>query len=424
MTSGPRSRPIGAVVLQHVEEAAHLRHVRSALVRAPHVRLIHLGRLDERLAAHLDGVGVAGEYGVGLAHRALERPGRGEIFVATVRALEDRDAPRLERLLAIAEALPASRAGMLSAFGWVSGADLSGTASSLLESDVPWRREVGLAACAMHGVDSGAALVAALRDQDAGLRVRAARVASQVGRVDVLGACLGQLADAEPGCAFEAARSAVLLGDRGAALAALEAVSESSSPMAVSAALERVLPIVAPQRARALLARVVHRLGPSRVVIRGIAAAGDPHYVPWLLQQVNDPEHARVAGEAFTTITGVDLAYLDLDADAPSAVAMPDDDPDHGDVAMDEDDGLPWPDQDKIAAWWKANGSRFTPGTRYFMGQPPSTAHCFSVLQTGFQRQRRHAAEYLCLLKPGTPLFNIAAPARRQKRLLTQMAGT
>ncbi|MBC7604114.1 MAG: hypothetical protein H7255_15830, partial [Ramlibacter sp.] len=114
--------PIPVVVMQHVEEAAHLRHVRSVLVRAPHVRLLHLGRLDERIAAHLDGIAVAGDYGSGLAQQALERPGTGEVFTATIQATEARDAPRLAKLLAISEALPGCRAGLLSAFGWVSSA--------------------------------------------------------------------------------------------------------------------------------------------------------------------------------------------------------------------------------------------------------------------------------------------------------------
>lgn len=42
------SRPIAAVIQQHAEEAAHLRHVRSVLVAAPHVKLHQLRRLDDR----------------------------------------------------------------------------------------------------------------------------------------------------------------------------------------------------------------------------------------------------------------------------------------------------------------------------------------------------------------------------------------
>ena len=89
---------------------------------------------------------------------------------------------------------------------------------------------------------------------------------------------------------------------------------------------------------------------------------------------------------------------------------------------MDEDDGLPWPDQARIQAWWNQNGARFTTGVRYFMGSPPSRAHCVEVLKSGYQRQRIAAAYHLCLLNPGTPLFEWRAPAWRQQRELAQMA--
>jgi len=68
-----------------------LRHVRSVLVRAPHVRLHQLQRLDERIAAHLDGLVVAGDYGASLCRAALERPGAGETFACAALALERRD---------------------------------------------------------------------------------------------------------------------------------------------------------------------------------------------------------------------------------------------------------------------------------------------------------------------------------------------
>ena len=159
-----------------------------------------------------------------------------------------------------------------------------------------------------------------------------------------------------------------------------------------------------------------------RLLIQGIGVAGDPHYVPWLIQLMQDLKLTRLAGESFSLITGLDLAYLDLERRPPENVELgPNDDPNDDDVAMDEDDSLPWPDPEKIAAWWQANGPRFAPGTRYFMGEPPSPAHCLGVLKTGFQRQRIAAAEYLCLMKPGTPMFNTAAPAWRQQRLLAQM---
>jgi hypothetical protein len=83
---------------------------------------------------------------------------------------------------------------------------------------------------------------------------------------------------------------------------------------------------------------------------------------------------------------------------------------------------LPWPDIAKVERWWAANASRFQKGTRYFMGAPVTREHCIEVLKNGYQRQRILAAHYLCLLEPGTPLFNTSAPAWRQQRWLAKMA--
>ena len=415
--------PIPVVVHQHVEEAAHLRHVRSVLVRAPHVRLLQLGRLDERIAAHLDGIAVAGDYGVHLCRQALEDPGKGQVFAATVGALLNRDPRRLDALLAIAEALPESRCGLLSAFGWVSATDLRGITQPLLEAHDPWRREVGLSACALHGVDPRGALDAALVDPDPGLRARALGIAGRLGRVDLRQACLASLTDSDPACAFHAAASALLLGDRYAALDALESIAAQPGPRRL-AALCLALKALDATRSRALLARLSKEPLSSRTLIQAIGIAGDAHFVPWLIGKMDDPLLTRLAGEAFSLMTGLDLAYLDLELKPPETVlAGPNDDPMDAEVAMDEDDSLPWPDTKKIAEWWQAKGPRFAAGRCSFMGEAPSPAHCLAVLTTsGFQRQRSHAAQHLVLLRPGTPLFNIAAPTWRQKRLLSRMS--
>ena len=416
--------PIPVVVQQHAEDAAMLRNTRTFLVSAPHVKLHQLRRLDDRLAAHLDGLAVAGEYGSKLAAAALERPGRGEAFTATVRAIEDRDVLGLDKLLAIAEAVPESLAGLISAFGWVTAASLRDITKSLLDSPSALRRQVGLAACEMHQADPGAAVVeAALKDEDAALRARALHFMAHFGQVENVSACMGAFADEDPRCAFEAARGAALLGNRGASVAALRAIALAPGPWR-SGALAVLLKLQEPDEAHATLKTLAQDPACMRLLIQGIGVAGDPHYVPWLIQQMQDLKLTRLAGESFSLITGLDLAYLDLERKPPEGVDFgPNDDPGDDNVAMDEDDSLPWPDVEKITAWWQANGQRFASGTRYFMGEPPTTALCLGVLNTGFQRQRRAAATYLCLLKTGTPLFNTAAPAWRQQHLLALAGG-
>ena len=413
--------PIPVVVQQHAEDVAMLRNTRTFLVSAPHVKLHQLRRLDDRLAAHLDGLAVAGEFGSKLAAAALERPGRGEAFTATVRAIEDRDVLGLDKLLAIAEAVPDSLSGVISAFGWVSAANLRGISKSLLDSPSPLRRQVGLAACGMHQVDPGTVVDAALKDDDAALRARALHLIAHLGQVDKVSACMNAMTDEDARCAFEAARAAALLGNRSGSLVALQAFASAPGPWR-SRALGLLLKLQEPEDAHATLTALAQDAACLRLLIQGIGVAGDPHYVPWLFQQMQDLKLTRVAGESFSLITGLDLAYLDLERKPPEGVDFgPNDDPDDDNVAMDEDDSLPWPDVEKITAWWQANCQRFAPGRRYFMGEPPSTAHCLDVLKNGFQRQRMAAAIYLCLLKPGTPLFNTAAPAWRQQRLLATM---
>ena len=128
---------------------------------------------------------------------------------------------------------------------------------------------------------------------------------------------------------------------------------------------------------------------------------------------------ARLAGQAFSFISGASLAALHLDTDAPDEwPVVPDEDPAANDAAMDEAESLPWPDPNLLVARWHSNTGDFAAGSRYFVAEPPSVAQCNSVLKTGFQRPRNAAAEDLCLLQPGTRLFPVAAPTARQTRLL------
>lgn len=419
-----RESKVAIVIRQHAEDAAVLRNARTHLVRAPHVKLHQLARLDERLAGHLDGLAVAGEHGARIAAAALEAPGRAEVFVAAVCAIEGRDPVGLERLFALAQAMPELRPGLVSAFGWVPGASLQGITRALLYSRGALPREVGLVACALHGVDAGVALDAALRDDDPGLRSRALRLVARRGDVDRLPACMAAMVDADEACAREAAHAAALLGQRGhPVVAALERLVLAPGP-GQWRALSLLLKVLDPAEARTVLTALARDATMARPLIRGIGMAGDAGFLPWLLRQMNDPALARIAGEAFSLITGLDLALLDLERDAPAGVAFgPNDDPDDDDTSMDEDAGLPWPDPDRLEAWLQREGQHLVSGVRWFMGAPVSPGHCLHVLRHGFQRQRSAAAVHLSLLAPGTPLFDTAAPAGRQQRRLAAMGG-
>jgi len=421
MMSAVARQPIPVVVHQHAEESAMLRHVRSVLVRAPHVKLHQLGRLDERIAAHLDGLAVAGSYGAACCTAALANPGAGEVFAAAVCAIESRDDAALDRLFAIAGALPDAKRGLLSAFGWVSAPQLQGIARTLLASPDALRREIGIAACRLHHADPGPVLASAMCDPHPPLRAAAVRAAGELGRGDLMAPVLAALGDDDEEVAVRAAWSACLLGNRDASLEGLALAAQRQDAHA-EPALGLLLQAQEFTRAQGyvrLIAKDVSTPVLERRRIKACGWLGDPQVVPWLIELMTDDRLARLAGESFTFITGADLAALDLERKPPDGFeAGPNDNPEDDNVALDEDESLPWPDRDRVHCWWQAHAARMPAGVRHFLGAPTTPEQCTRVLREGFQRQRIAAARWLCLLSPGSMLFATGAPAWRQQRRL------
>lgn len=410
--------PLMHIVRQHAEEAASLYTSRRRLLSAPDVRLSDLARHDKRLVAHLDGLQVAGEDGVRAAEQALESPGAGTVFTAGVMALQSRREPLLQRLVALAGEDAEVARGLRSALGWVAPQHLRGTTKALLDAPSASARELGLAACAMHGVLPAATALAWAGDESAALRARALRYLGETAVQGGLAPCLRALEDEDARCRFNAARSAALLGNRTESTAALAQLA--SAPGAFQRqALCLLAQMLSVADAHRLLQPLAQQPPLARLLIQGMAAAGNPVYVPWLIRQMDDPKLTRVAGEAFWLVTGANLNALGLDRPQPE---MPEPEGDEA-IAMDEDDGLAWPDAGKVAAWWQRQGPRFSAGTRYFAGETLSVDHCLSVLRQGYQRQRRAAGEHLSLLQPGSVFFPLAAPAWRQERQLAPPIG-
>lgn len=409
---------IDAVIAQHVEDAAALAELRRRHVTAPHVNLQHLARVDERLAAHLDGLLVAGDAGWKHCEAALGSVSAGVLFAATVTAIQSRSSDKLERLLAIGEAVPDARAGLLGAFGWVSGDQLRELAAGLLASSHSFHTYVGLAACAMHRVDPGAMFTKALESTNAFLRARALRTVGELGRRDLLRVCEAGIEDMDANCRHWAAASAVRLGAGSYALERLAAMSLSSDA-AARQTMDVALIAMEPRQGYELLREIAQKPQRARDFIWGCGLAGDPAHIPWLIERMTEPRDARAAGEAFSMITGLDLGEHDLEAVAPpTEPGGPNDDPNDPDVRIGLDDDLPWPDAQAIASWWQKNAGAHSAGQRMFMGARVTTDSCASVLRTGYQRQRRVAALHVALQAPSEPLFEWRAPAWRQRRRL------
>src|SRR5262249_36731701 len=152
------------------------------------------------------------------------------------------------------------------------------------------------------------------------------------------------IVDDDPACKLEGACSVTLLGDA-IAHEELRGIAESGDAHRAERAarlVARAMPLRESLPWQRALAAREERL---RLVCQGAAAIGDPAVVPWLLERMAARDVARVAGEAFTAITGIDLAYHDLEAKPPDGFASgPSDDAADEDVALDPDEDLPFPD--------------------------------------------------------------------------------
>jgi uncharacterized protein (TIGR02270 family) len=411
-----------------VEDAVFLCARRAHLVAAPHVRLADLVRLDEQMDAVLDLLAQLRSAAMAeLARLPRDEPGMAFATVmlavgqdptavahafrpgGTLRAETPDGAWPIAREAVAALALAPRNLATPALQGMLSQAD-------------PLSRAIAIAALGTRRADPGEALGAALGDPAPLVRARACRVAGLLGRTGLLPRLLAALAEEDPECRFQAAWAAARLG-AAEPLGVLGQVARTDHPRAEAALglLLRRLPLAEGNAWLAAFARDLPAR--RRSLIRATGILGDPRYVPWLLERMRSAPEARLAGEALSMITGLDLAYLDLDRDAPEDFESgPNDDPRDEDVALDEDGDLPWPDPDRLGAWWASRRAAFPAGTAFFLGRPKEQADWLGALSDGFQRQRLAAALELAIRQPAAAMFEARAHGRLQRRLLVGAA--
>lgn len=408
---------IESIVEQHAEEAAFLWLLRNAAISAPHYDLDDLSDLDNRVEAHIDGLRIAADPGWEICKGNLGEES-GELFAAAVLALESGISSRIDDVRAAVEVAPETIRGFISAIGWVDTKRLKGIIKELLVSDSPIWKIAGIAGCAVHRTDPLNYLNDAAIHEDSGLRARAFRTIGEIKRKDLLPIVRAAIhSETDERVRFWACWASVMLGNRDA-IPQLKKFVENDSVFALNA-MSLVMQVSPFKDAQSWLKELAQHARNLRKVIIATGFAGYPQYIEWLIKQMDNAELARVAGESFSMITGVDIAYEDLEGEWPEDFkAGPTDNPDDEDVAMDPDEDLPWPNQELVRKWWGTKKSGVASGKRYLCGKPVSIDHCQHILQSGYQRQRIAAALEIALLNADLPLFETRAPGFRQQRLL------
>ena len=404
------------IVYQHAENVCSLWSTRQSAVDQPHYSYFDLLHLDSRVDANLDGLRIAGHHAVPFIEEMIAAEDEGAYFTRAVLALEGGDATAFSDLVDIGEGSQQVMIELESALAWVEPGFLKNIAKQLLTSDLDAAVILGLKTCASHNRDPGIYLDKHLRSANANVRCTVMHVAANLGQKQFSYQFSGDYQCYTAKETFERARALAMLGQQGAARAILRSIALGDTEFNADA-VNLYVQITDSSSGRELLKTLDGVSGRERDVVRGFGLLGDPVAMDWLIQKTQIPEISRLAGGAITTITGIDLAEQDLEMlEVPEGFADGgvNDDPGDDNVALDEDDDLPWPDPDRVAAWW-GNSEKLPVGRFFLGGREKIQSGLSDVLRSGMQRQRKAAAFSLAVLNPESKYQDTQLPTSKQK---------
>lgn len=370
---------VRAVLQQHLEDAAFCWLRRQDALWSPLYARDELGRIDQILDAHLEGLRVAGVEAIAPALENLDRwQTDDEAFVSTYVLAHSPAATALAQLEGALIEEPDLATGAGAALLWA-GSD---AALPLLQrwwhsSEAALRRAALPAAMRHPRVKRSTVVLDSEESIDASLRARAHRAVGEW-RLDEFGTQVRRgLDDVSARCRLEAAVALSLLGDPAAADGIVDALPALEGRTRRRAVLAWAAGATAPAFAAAFN-RLVAQPEWHRDLIWALAFRGDGAGLPHLAWWLQFPQHARLAAYAIVHVTGLDLEdqglWLDDGSDDDAQGGENDDDSadhvhDHDDDELDEDDGLLEPDAAALAAWVERQSDRFVAGQCYLAGE-------------------------------------------------------
>lgn len=430
------------LVRRHVEDAAFYWSQHDASLMSARLRLSGLDRFSQLLRAHLEGLEVAGPAAYDPAFHALERWKKpGEAFVAAYVAFTSGDDECCERLWAVVRSRPYQLLrGAISALAWLPSRSANAHVQAMSGSaSCPVHRVAALRVAALPGSTARTALVQPLRDyltdDDSHVRAAAWRLAGESAWSDVDADMLAAAADdgalaVRAECAIACARQYARIDrhDPRVRIAAEQLLSCITAQAGIEAAATGWNRTQAARRLvrwlewLAVLLPIGHdalsglvRSLPARARLGFLAAHGDPAWLQYVIGQMRNNATARLAGWAWQTITGVDLAAVGLvrsEADVSPQDAF------ITEALPDSDVGLPYPDVALVELY---RLPAFTNGERYLSGQPVSPGHAMQVLGSAPQPVRSIAAHHLSLHVPDHGI-SLRAAAGAQARAIDTLA--
>jgi uncharacterized protein (TIGR02270 family) len=409
----PKKRVIPELIRQFAEEASFQWIVRERAVRSPDHALEDMEALEERIEAQVDALRVSGDPGWEIAQEELSWKEPGEIFTAALLAFESGDEDRVAVVADAAAAAPGLPPALIGALAWMSWDKAKPWAESLAASETPVLRYAAAGAAAAHRQWLPDLMAAALKDADPLVLARALKACGELGRMDSLPAVEAHLSSKHEACRFRAHWSSLLLG-RKASLAPMLEWVKHPGPFrlpALSLGL-RALPL-----AEALAVIGALPKTETRLRLQCLGWIGAASQIPWILKQCAKPALARPAGAALTWITGVQFRSGELGVIPDPGL---EDELEDAGLVEPGDSDWNWPDAGKTETWWNGVAAKFPADKAFAYGRLKGEQAFKDMLIEGRQCHRLGAALELALLRPGKPMLECRALARRQNRVNPQ----
>jgi uncharacterized protein (TIGR02270 family) len=401
----------------YIIDASFLWVLRSINVKQPHYTVEELAELDQRIERNLDGLMHNFELAWDICLEELAFKQAGETFTAAIIAFRSRDFDKIKYIVHHAFTNEETFKGLVSALGWLPKPLVTDWLTKFLYSKDLDHKYLAIAVCSVRRKNPRDILNEILTREDClahhKLLVRALRLVGELKLYSLSNLVFSFSTSDNAEVKFWSNWSLVLLGENKGIINLFDSVSEPSEWQLIATQIAfKVLPV---KTAREWISVLAKKPKMERTVIRATGYLGDPHAIPWLIDQMNSFDTAKIAGEAFTLITGIDLARYKLVIDTPKEIdAVPNDNSEDDGVALDEDENLPFPDVNKINHVWLRYRERYQASGRYLMGldvsqsTPNLVTQLHALLKHSTQRQRQSLALTLALLDPQSPYINSA----------------
>ncbi|PTL77834.1 TIGR02270 family protein [Vitiosangium sp. GDMCC 1.1324] len=386
------SRVMMDICEEHLDEASFLWTQWERALVAPDYDLSDTAELEERLLAHLDGLVEGGNpVAEALLRPSLESEEVTRVSSAAFALLASAGMEKCQALLR--DASPDQRTSIQRALELCAGRELGESLLPLLKADDPDLLATVLEVLVVREEASDTMLADFLTHENARIRTAALKGLRALPRSNPRNLLSQALTSPIPALRDAAIEAGLVAGVRDAwtvcrkVLAARD--DHGREPMVLWAMgceekeVELLVELLQEPRLRA---NALWALGFS-----GWAVAADA-CLAWLA----DDAVARLAGEAFSAITGLRLEdqYVLPEQEPPEEpIPLEQEDLDANLVPRAED-ALPRPNPEAITEWWREARGRFERRTRYLMGYPFHSEVLMTALERGSMRRRHvHARE-------------------------------